>query len=825
MLGHDLRVALRSLGRAPGFSLVAVLTLALGIGANTAIYSVVDSVLLRRAPLDGFARLAIIWQTDRHTGTTREPASLPDFLDFAARSRSFEAMGALMASDVTLSPPGGDPLRLAALRVSATLLPMLGVRPTVGRLLRPDEAGERPAAVALIGEALWTRVYNRDPSVTGRTLRIDDVPVTVVGVVPERADFGVLQVLSSAAYSRGFADRGERARVQVWLPLPEDPERMPRDSHPLFVVGRLAASHTIASAQEELNAIAADLERTYRSNAGRGVHVEALDGIVFGPVRPAFMLLLGAAGLVLLVACVNVANLLIVRGADRLREVAIRTALGAWRRQLARQLFVESLLLSLAAVIVGLGLAFGGIRALVAFAPPDIPRLEGATLDMRVLGVAVSAGVLVAVVFGLLPWWQAWRADISGMLRMSGGPQVAGGVGRTRLRRMLVVTEAALAVVLVVGAGLLVRSFWELQQVDPGFRASGVLKVEYQLSPIRYPVDFRRWPDLKEFHGFVSAVLQRVSSLPGVETAAMAGDHPLDPGFTNSFVIVGREAEARDWPEISVRRVTPGYFATVGLPLARGRLLADSDTTAAAPVAVINRAAAERFFRAREPLGARIAFWGTPRTIVGVVADEKFQGLTAAAPVAVYLPLAQAPSADGAGVLLVRTSRDPVDFGEPIRRTISGVDPGVAVFGTEPLETTVGRSVSRQRFTMLLLGMFAALALLLAGVGLHGVLSYGVTQRHKEIAIRLALGERPARIRALVIGEGLALAGAGLAIGIAGAMGLSRLLGALLFQVRPGDALTLTGVAACLLLVALVASAAPARRATGIDPSAALRTE
>jgi predicted permease len=668
-------------------------------------------------------------------------------------------------------------------------------------------------------------VFGRDPAAIGATIRIDDLPRTVVGIVPDVADFGILQVLSAAAYARGFADRGERGRVQVWMPLEPSANQLPRTTHPLFVVGRLAPGRTVSSAQEELAGIAADLERTYRDNAARGVHVEALSEVVFGPVRPAFLVLLGAVGLVLLITCVNVANLLLARGSGRVREIAVRSALGAGSGALARQFLVESAVLTSAATAVGIAVAFAGLRAIVAIAPADIPRLDGVQLDLRVLAVAVAVAVAVTVVFGIIPLVQARRIDVLGALRGSGGPQGSAGPGRSRLRRVLVVAEFALASLLVVGAGLLVRSFWQLQQVDPGFRTSGVLKAEYQLPSTRYPADFRQWPNFTEMHAFTTAVLQRAEALAGVESAAIAGAHPLDPGFTNSFVVVGREAEARQWPEISVRRVTPGYFQTVDLKLVRGRLLRDGDTTAGPPVLLINQAAADRFFTGREPLGAQIAFWGAARTIVGIVADEKFQGLAAAAPIAVYAPLAQVPSANGAGVLLLKSRGDPAPLAQAARRIVSEVDPEVAVFGVEPLQNTVARSVSRQRFTMLLLGLFAGLSLFLAAIGIHGVLSYGVAERAREIAIRMALGERPRRVRALVVREALVLGVAGLLTGLAGAYALTRVLDALLFGVTRTDPLAFAAVPFVLLLVSLAASYAPARRATRVDPVSALKAE
>jgi len=820
----DVRYAIRSFLRTPALAAVIIVTLALGIGANTAIFSVVDAVLLRPAPLQQIDRLAMVWETDRNTGTTREPASLPDYLDFKARSRAFAGLAAIAAGEVNLTPERGDPVRLPMLSVTADALPMLGVKPIAGRTFTPEEDRAGGPAVVLISEALWERSFGRRESAVGETLRLDDRPNVIVGVMPAGADFGVLQILSSAAYSRGFADRGMKADVDIWAPLQGDVQELPRSTHPLFVLGRLAPGATVAAAGSEVAGIAADLERAYPENAARGVHVEALETVVFGPVRPALFILLGAVGLVLLVACVNVANLLVARAASHAQEAAVRSALGATPARIARQALAETLLLTLTAAVAGIGLAYVGVRFLVAIAPPDVPRLSLAAINMPVLATTLGVAILVAVAFGLLPTFQSRRINLQSSLT-DGSGRTSAGPGRRRLRNALVVAELALAVVLVCGAALLIRSFWTLQRVNPGFQAVGVLKAEYQLPAARYPVDFRVWPDFREQHAFNAALLTRASALPGVLSAAIAGNHPLDPGFTNSFTVVGREAESRSWPEISIRRVSPSYFSTVGLPLVRGRVFRDSDNTTGAPVTLINAAAARRFFPDREPVGARMSFWGATRTIVGIVADEKFHGLTEAPPIAAYTPLAQTPSANGAGVLLVRTSGDPSKLGTAVIAAVHDVDRGLAVFGVEPMQVTLSRSIGQRRFTMLLLGLFAAVALLLAAIGIHGVLSYGVSQRRREIGIRMALGARGSDMVGLVMRQGLALAGAGLALGLAGAFGLSRFLSSQLFGVAPTDPATFAAVAALLGIVALAATIAPAHRAASVDPLVTLRSE
>jgi predicted permease len=819
-LRQDLGYALRLYRARPGFTLAAVLSLAMAIGFNTAIFSIVDGVLLRPAPLADFDRLMLVWETDRHTGTTREPASVPDFVDYRLQTQTFNSLGALIAREANLTMPGLDPARLAALAVTADLLPLAGVTPLHGRLIdRDDERLGR--AVALISASLWDRLFARDPGAVGRVILIDEQPLDVVGVVPDATDFGVLQVLSSAAYSRSFADRGTRMRVDVWVPLQPNASTLPRSTHPAFMVGKLAPGVSVAEAQEEMTRLAADLEAAYPAdNAGRGAHVEPLADIVFGPVRPAFFALLGAVGLVLLVACANVANLLLAQGEARRSEVGIRAALGAGRARLASQFLTEALVLTLVAGVLGVALAFAGFDWLVSLAPADVPRLAGASIDLRVLVVALGVTMLIGLVFGAVPTVQAGRAAPA-----AGGRGTAGGRRRTRARATLVVAELALAVMLVAGAGLLLRSFAALRAIDPGFERRGVVKAEYQLPRTRYPVDFSVFPDFKEQHAFTRALIERVRQVPGVAAVAVAGNHPLDPGFTNSFDVVGREAEARAWPEISVRRVTEGYFQTVGLSSVEGRLLAAGDTTTSAPVVVINEAARDRFFPDGAALGHEMTLWGTARRIVGVVGNEKFQGLTADAPIALYAPLSQTPSTNGAGVLLVKTAGDIASVQAALPRVVRELDPMLAVFGVEPLTDTVSRTTAEQRFTMTLVGLFAAIALGLAALGVHGVLSYAVAQRTREIGIRIALGAHPQAVRRRVVADGLLLSGIGLAVGLAGALALARLFASLLYGVSATDPITLAGVAGVLGLVAVLASYLPARAATRVDPTVALRVE
>ncbi|MGH7713464.1 MAG: ADOP family duplicated permease [Gemmatimonadaceae bacterium] len=821
-LWQDLRYSVRLLARSPGFAAAALLTLALGIGATTAIFSVLNAVLLQQSPLADPERLVMVWETDRASNTTREPASYPDFLDFKERARHFAQLAAFEAGEVNLTPTQGDPVRLASLATTYEVAPTLGIRPVLGRTFTNAEDQSGGPRVALISQRLWERDFRRAPGVIGQSIRLDERPHTIIGVMPNEADFGVMQVLTLSAYGRGFADRDAASRVDVWVPLQASVQSLPRSTHPILVIGRLKPGSTTTLAQQEMTTISADLERAYQENADRGVFVEAIDDVLFKRVRPGLWLLLSAVGLVLLIACVNVANLLLARGTARLREVALRSALGADRRRLARQFAVENIALTVGAAGIGVLLAMAGLRVLIAVAPPEIPRLGEAGLDLRLLGSAVLLAIVIGLAFGMLPLIQARRLDIQGALKTEDSRGATAGRGSHVVRSILVVAEVALALLLVVGAGLLLKSFWSVQRVDPGFDATNVVKAEFQLPPSRYPVNFQVYPNLVEMHRFNAELRRRAAALPGVEAVALAGNHPLDAGFTNSFAIVGREAESRSYPEISVRRVTGSYFSTVRLPLRRGETFGEVEPQAP-PVAVINETAARAFFDKSEAIGQRIAFWGAQRAIVGVVADEKIHGLTSATPPAVYVPLQQAPSANGAETMLVRVSSAPGAITPALRNVVREVDPGLAVFGVEPLEQTLANSVQQRRFVMLLLGLFASLAVVLAIIGIHGVLAYTVRQRRHEIGIRMALGASPRRVTRLVLAYGARLAALGIALGIVGAFILTRFLTTLLYGVTPTDASTLIGAVALLTAAALVATYLPVRRAVRVDPMDSVR--
>lgn len=823
-LARDLRIALRGLVRSPAFSVAVALTLALGIGATTAGSSVVGAVLLAPLPFAAPERLVVVWETDRASGTRHEPASVPDFLDLRERAGTLAGLAAFQGRQVNLAAPGGEPARLDAAAVSAEMLPLLGVTPLVGRDLaaaahRPDGAGAAggPREV-LLGEGLWRERFAADPGVVGRVVTLDDTPAVVAGVLPRQADEGLRRVLAAADYGGAFGGE-RRQRVDLWLPLRPDPVASPRHTHPIFLLGRLADGATLDAAQQELAAVAADLEAAYPENANRGVHLERLRDVVLAPLERPLLVVLAAALLVLVAACGNAVHLLLGRAAARRRETAVRLALGAAGRDLLRHHLAEAALLAAMGGGLALAVAAAGLRGLQALAPADLPRLDGVALDPRALLVAAALALAACLLFALVPSLQAQRRAAPAALL--GARVEGGGTGAHALRSGLVVAQVALALLLAVSAALLARGFWTLAAVDPGFRAEGVLKAAATLPPSRYPGDFTDWPAWDEVHGIRQRLVARIASLPGVEAAAVAAYHPLDHGFTNSFLVVGREEEAAGWPEIRVRQVDPGYFATLGVPRLAGRLLAAGDRTGGDRVTVLNREAARRFFAGRSPLGQRVRMWGLEWRVVGVAGDERVQGLAAAPPPALYVPLTQAPSRDL--VLLVRTSGEPLALAPAVRAAVRAEDPALAVFGVEPLAETVAASLAEQRFVLLLVLAFAATTLLLAAVGLYGLLAHRVALERHELGVRQALGATPRQVVALVVGRGARLAAAGLAAGLVLAAAGSRLVGSLVFGIGAGDPAAWALAAAAVAAVSLAATLLPARRATAADPTAALR--
>ena len=801
----DLRFALRSLHSRRGVSLAIVLTLTLGIGANTALFSVVRGVLLRPLPVADPDRVVMVYQYDRISGTEREPFSVPDYYDLAARGRSFTGVAAYATTPMTLGRDGADPVRIEATAVTHEFFGLLGAAPTLGRDFVEAEDVSGGSKVAILSDALWRGRFLADSTIVGHTLRLDGGAYTIVGVAQPRVDLP------------GHV-------TDIWLPLQLSPTSTPRSRHNVMVLGRLARGASLETAGREVAALGSQLETEYpQSNRGRGISVEGMTDVVVGGVRPALVLLLGAVALLLLVACANVASLFLAQGWARTREFALRRTLGASTFRLARQFLLESLLVTGVSGLLGVLVAIWGLELLLGLAPADLPRLAEVRVDGMVLGVTLALAMSVGLIFGMVPLAQARRLDLHAAVQGEGGRADSAGPRRRRLRDALVVAEVAVSALLVIGAGLLLRSLHNLRAVDPGFRTEQVLKLDFRLPEARYPQSFSNYPSWTEVTAFHSALIDQVTRLPGVVAAAVAAHHPLAPGFTNSFVIEGRENEYQQQPEIPIRPVTPGYFATMGVPLRRGRMLEPRDGVGAPDVLLINEAAARRFFAGRDPVGQRIEFWGRSREVVGVVANERFRGLGEDAPPAAYPPIAQVPMTTA--TLLVRTTAEPERLVPALREAVWSLDPDLALSGIEPLDRTLSDTLARPRFTTVLLGVFAVLAVLLASIGIHGLLGYAVVQRTRELGIRLALGAPRRRLLGEVVGHGVALALIGVGLGLAGALAFTRLLQGLLFGVGPTDPVIFAVTPLILAGVALLASCLPARRATRVDPMIALRSE
>jgi putative ABC transport system permease protein len=808
VIGQDVRYAARALRRRPGFVAVVVLTLALGIGATTALFSVVNGVLLRPLHFPDAERLVEIRgePTDGDLERVGPGASYPDYLDFRAQTTRFAHLAAFRTWRVTHTAAGREPSRVDVLYATASYFPTLGVRPLLGRALLPADEQPGAAPVVVLGHALWQQRFGGDPNVLGRAMTLDGVPTTIVGVLPRDANL-------------------DRADAQLWQPIVPGETERERGVHRYALIGRLRADATPAQAEAEVRAVARRLELAHpRDNAKRSATVRPLHESVVGDARPALLMLFGAVTLVLLVGCANLASLFLARGAAREREMAVRAALGAGRGRLLRQWMTESLMLTLGGGLAGLLVAWLGTRALLTFVPRSIPRAAEVALDLPVLGFLVAVSVATGLLFGALPALQLRRgAGTSGALH--GAPRTAtAGRARTRLRQTLVVAEMTLATVLVVGAALLLKSFWQLHSTPLTVRAEGVTVVPLQLPASRYD-------SADAVTRFYARLRDEVAALPGVRSAALAFEHPMSEGWTSSYAIAGEPAPSEgDRPEARVRPVTPGYFRTVGLALRAGRDVSADDRFDTPGVVVVNEAFVRRHFAGRDPIGRVIerggSWWpGQPRAfaIVGVVADEPYLGVGRAPDPATYYPHAQFPMSDM--WLVVQADQDAAALAPLLRERIWRLDPALPVEQATALATLLGRTLAEPRFNASLLSLFAGAALLLAGIGIYGILAYTVAQRTREIGVRLALGAARAHVVRQVVGQGLRVALAGVALGTLGALALGRTLGALLFGVQSHDPLVLASVVAVLLTVAAGAAWLPARRASRIAPSIALRQE
>jgi predicted permease len=796
----SVRHALRSLRRAPAFTLAAVTTLALGIGANTAIFSVLDGVLLNPLGYPDPDRLVVVW--GRHTTIGRETASLPDFLDWRGQARSFETLAAMTHTRFNLTG-SGEPEVVRGGLATAGLFHVFGAVPAVGRGFREDEERGAAARVALLGEGYWRRRFGGQESILGRPVLLSGVPHTVVGIVPE-------------------ALRLERP-VEVWIPLVTDSTR-PRRADFLTVFGRLRPGVPLERAQQEMTTIAARLEAQYpESNAEWSAEVVSLREQMVGEIRPALLVFMGAVGLVLLIACANVANLMLARVAGRGRELTVRSALGASRLRLGGELLLESILLGLLGGGLGLLLAMWGIDALRSLEPGTIPRVEEIGLDLRVLGFAVALSVLTGLLFGLAPVWRLGRRDLRDGLT-EGGRSVAGGSTLHRARSALVLAEVALAVVLLAGATLLLRSFDRLQQVDPGFATDRVLTARVTLPRLKYDGE-------AQWAAFGEQLLARTGRQTGVRSAALVSDAPLgDSPPYMSYEIQGTEAP-RDGSvqDAAVFSTSAGYFETLRIPLLEGRFYGVSDRAGGEAVVVVNQALARRFWAGGSAVGARITLGdpGDPDTrwltVVGVAGDVLHDRLSDQAYPQIYLPFAQAPTRSM--VLVARAEGEPAGLVSALRRSLAELDSDLPLSNVATLEERKAAALARPRVNAAVLGGFALAALVLAAVGIYGVVAYGVVQRTRELGIRMALGAGGGALLRMVIRQGMMPVLAGLLLGVAGGLAGGRLLRSLLFGVGEADPLTFVAVSLLLVLVALAAIYLPARRAALSDPMAALRNE
>ena len=800
LLPSGLRQALRSLRRAPAFTLAAVTTLALGIGANTAIFSAVNGVLLHPLAYPDPDRLVVVW--GRHTTIGRETASQPDFLDWREQARSFEALAAMTSTRFNVTG-AGEPEVVNGGIATANLLHVFGVVPSVGRGFRDDEEHGAAPKVAMLGEGYWRRRFGAERNIVGSRILLSGVPHTVVGIVPAQ-----LQL--------------ERP-VDVWTPLATDSTR-PRRADFLTVFGRLGQGASLDRAQQEMTTIMRRLEAQYpESNANWGAEVVALREQMTGEIRPALLVFMGAVGLVLLVACANVANLMLARAAGRRREVTIRSALGASRARLAGELLLESMLLALLGGALGLLLALWGVEGLRSLGPDTLPRVNEIGLDLRVLGFALVLSLATGLLFGLAPIWQMAGRDLHDGLAV-GSRGVAGGSGIQRARSALVLGEVALAFVLLAGASLLLRSFERLQRVDPGFVADRVLTARVTLPRLAYPEE-ERWL------AFGQELLARTAAEPGVRSAALVSDAPLgdSPPFW-SFGIQGGETPAPDAvQDAAVFTASASYFETLRIPLVRGRLFDATDRVGSPDVALISQSVAQRYWKGKDAVGARITF-GDPAdpevrwmTVVGIVGDVLHERLNGQAYPQIYIPFEQSP--ERSMVLAARTSGDPLALVPAVRRAIAGIDPDLPLADVSTLEDRKAVSLARPRVNATVLGGFALAALVLAAVGIYGVVAYGVVQRTRELGIRMALGAGGSTLLRMVIRQGMMPVLGGMAVGLVGALAGGRLLRGLLFGVGSGDPTILALVTGFLVTVALTAMYLPARRASRSDPMIALRVD
>jgi putative ABC transport system permease protein len=819
----EIKVALRGLAKSPGFTIIAIATLALAIGANSAVFSLINALLVRPLPYQQPAKLALIWEQFATQGLDRIPCSPPEYLDLEKEFQSGTQLAAFTYQTFNLG--GGDvPERISGALVAPSLFPLLGVEPIKGRTFAREEQGQGHDDVIVISERLWKRRFSSDPALVGKTLLLNGRSYTVIGIMPAKFEFPIPLF---GVQGNQFAER-----VEIWKPIAFTPlELKERGNRSYGLITRLRSDAPVAKAQAEIDKIIANWIQTYRDNyggGGFGARIYPLQDQVVGGMRTGLAILLGAVIFVLLIACANLATMLLARASARERELAIRIALGAGRWRLLRQMLTESVLLALAGAAGGVILSIWGLELLKQIGARTIPRLAEVNVDLVVLIVTAVVAVGTGILFGLIPAFASAKPELTEALK-EGGRGSTSGARRNQVRFSLVVAEIALALVLLVGAGLLLKSYARVQNSDPGFDRRNVLTAEIDLAETKYPqrgtADYNHGAAMINFW---NEALRRVQQLPGVEAAAFTIVLPLSGSNTDSsFTIEGRVKRPNEpGPDEELRTISPDYFRVIKTPLLRGRFFAESDNIDAPGVVIINDALAKKYWPNENALGKRITFSDTRKpdpkwlTIVGIVRSIRHRGLDVDPQPEYYLPLALDPW--HTMVLTVRSAQDPRSLTSAIRREIQSIDPDQPMANVRTLEAVTADSVAPRRMSMVLLGAFAGIALLLASVGIYGVISYLVVQRTHEIGVRMALGAQRRDVLQLVVGHALKLVGIGTAIGLVLALLSTRTLSVLLYSVGAFDATTFIFVTVALAAVALLASYIPALRATRADPMIAL---
>ena len=814
---QELKFAIRALLKTPGFTAVALITVALAIAANTAVFSLVNALLIKPLPYKDPQKLVLLFEKFSAMGLDQIPVSVPEYLDYEKQLTSYEGVGAFTFVNFNLT--GGDmPERIQGAVLTPSVFGVLGVQPIKGRVFNQDEFGEGKDSVIVISERLWKRRFNSDPQLVGQQLSINGLSFTVVGIMPSSFEFPLpLFGVQGGTFAQ---------RADIWKPVAfTEQERANRGSRSYGVVGRLKPGVTLKQAQAELNTVVASWfplhPKNYEAATKFGAELYPFQDLVVGPMRGALWILLGAVGVVLLIACANLTTMLLARAGARERETAIRLALGAGRTQLIRQMLAESLLLAVVGALAGVMLAFWGIDLLRSIGAQTVPRIAEVAIDLRVLLVTLTVSVATGIIFGLVPALASGKPELTEALK-EGGRGSTSGVRRNRIRNALVVGEVAVALVLLVGAGLLLKSFARLQSVHPGFDTKNVLTMELALPLLKYPAG-------KPVGDFFAEATRRVKTLPGVEAASFTSILPLSgTNSDSSFSIEGRDSVAEQvFPDEEIRTVTAEYFNALKVPLLRGRFFNDADQFEAPWVVIVNKAFADKWWPNQDALGKRIAF-GNPTapdvkwiTVVGIVGDIRHRGLDVEPKPEFYFPHSQRRG-NRFMILAARSTQDPRSLTSAIRREISAIDPDIPVANVRTLEQVTADSIAPRRLSVVLIAVFAGVALVLASVGIYGVMSFLVVQRTHELGVRLALGAQRRDVLVLVLGRAAKLVAIGSAIGLVLAVISSRALQSMLYNVAAVDPSTFVLVTIALAFVALLASYIPARRATKADPMIAL---